>query len=149
MSSTVVSAPAPRSSRAAVAGIGAGALFALTGWTTESLLTGASPLEAVMTAVTGFAFFGWMIVVVLALLGTLAAVLLGAVATQRRWGKLRTAMAGAAGWLAVMALPASLGTQLLPASGFGLPAVIPAATIAGLFAGYLVGRPRVTLPNAD
>lgn len=58
-------------------------------------------------------------------------------------------MAGAAGWLVVTALPAALGTPLLAASGFGLPAVIPAATIAGLFAGYIVGRAHVTFRVAD
>jgi hypothetical protein len=149
MTSSVESVPSPHPGRPVVAGIGSAALFALTVWTTESLLAGDSPLTAVLTAVTGFAFFGWIAVVVLATLGTLAALLLGVVATQRRWTRSWTAVAGALGWLAVTALPAALGTQLLPASGFGVPAVIPAAVIAGLLTGYLVGRPRVTLADAD
>src|SRR5215213_2807192 len=150
MSSTVESGPTPHPSRAVVAGIGAGALFVLTGWTAESLLNGASPVEALMTAITGFAFFGWITIVALALLGTLAAGLLGVVATQRRWGRSTAAFVGATGWLAVTAIPAAFGAQLLPASGFGIPAVIPAAAIAGVFSGYVVGpSSRDISPNPD
>jgi hypothetical protein len=151
MTSTLASASTRRSRTVvyAAAGISTAVLFALTGWTTESLLAGAAPLEALLTAVTGFVFFGWITVLVLASFGGLGAWLLGAAATQRRWSRSRTAMAGAAGWLAVTALPAALGAQLLPASGFGLPAVVPAATLAGLLAGWLVGGPHGSLRDAD
>jgi hypothetical protein len=121
----------------------------MTGWTTWSLLAGASPGEAILTAVAGFAFFGWITVAVLAVVSILPIALLAALATQRRWGKPRAALAGAAGWLVVTTLPAILGTPLLPATGFGLPEVVPAAIGAGLLAGYIVGRPRMTFADAD
>ena len=151
MRSTVIAVPQPPLGRGtlAAAGFGAALLFAFTGWITQRLLAGDSALESVLTAVMGFAFFGWVSVVLLALLGTLAAMLIASVATQRRWRRARTAVAGAALWQFATALPAALGTPLVPASGFGLPEVLPAATVAGLFLGYLVGQPRVKFTNAE
>jgi hypothetical protein len=133
----------------ALAGVGAAALFYLGGWTIESLLSGDPVLEAVVTAMFGLVFFGWIAIAVLAILGTPAAWLLAALARQRRWTRLATAAASAASWVALLALPAAVGMPLFSASGFGLPALIPAAALAGAFAGYVVGGRRVTSPDAD
>lgn len=150
MNATLVSTPTRSLTRStyAAAGIGSAVLFAFVGWATQSLLRGDSLLVAVLTALTGFVFFGWIAVVVLAVLGALGAVLLASVAIPRRWRRATTVIAGTAGWMAVAVLPAALGAPLMSGSGFSLPEVIPAAAVAGLFGGFIVGR-HVTFADAD
>jgi hypothetical protein len=150
--STTLTVPAPAvisRGTLVLAGVGSAAVFGFSGWTIESLMRGDPVLEAVLAATIGFVFFGWVAVAILAILGTAGSALLAALARQRGWTRSATVAVSALAWVALLGVSAAVGMPLLSRSGFGLPAVIPAAALAGAFAGYVVGGGQVTLGDAD